>query len=426
MTTSQPFTATILGIPAIPTIIEVNVRSGPSVRRDLVFKTPLRVQAKINDVQPDSDGSGKDGKLYQWFHVTFLDNRSGWVRDDLVEIIGDGTAFGYPVIQQPQQGFALTRQTSPAAITGSTPQPSQPTAPVSTTPPTPTVTVVTPAPGTTGPTTPAFTPGKARAIAINRSGTRMRSGPGVNHGQVGTIPLLASAEVLGSRLEDGNASPYRWANVNFNGQVGWAREDFLRIEGDRAAFNLGPNDLYPSPMHRCWWVRDFNLDGSRGVIHWGWDLGADEGEPMLAGPQGGTVVRVVRCTRCTPDRPNTPSHGFSIGDSRIINDPAWGWGYGHFVTVRYDHAMLPASTQQSLASRGLAGAHIFALYGHLFSIECQERQVLSPGQRFASCGNTGNSEAPHLHLEIRASTNPNEVWGNMQRTLLDPTIMFRR
>jgi murein DD-endopeptidase MepM/ murein hydrolase activator NlpD len=290
--------------------------------------------------------------------------------------------------------------------------------------------VTTPAPVVTTTPTPAtgttFTAGQARAIAINKSGTRVRSGSGVGHAQIGSLPYLASATVLGSRPEDNNASRYKWVNISFQGVNGWAREDYLRIEGDRTAFGLGSNDYYTSPMDRCWWVRDFNLDGNAGVVHWGWDLGADTGEPIYSGPMGGTVVRVFRCTKCTPDRPNTPSQGFSIGDSRILSDAGWGFGYGHFVTVRYDHNTLPQATKQILASRGIPGAHIFALYAHLFSIDCTEGQVLAPRTRIASCGNTGNSEATHLHLEIRASTNPNEQWSNMMKNLLDPTVLFVR
>lgn len=428
---TQPFIATILGIPHIPTVVEVNVRSGPSISRELVLKTPLRVQCSIKEVQPDADNSGKDGKTYQWFNVTFSDGRTGWVRDDLIEIEGDGSAFGYGMVGTRQQAFALKRQTaasSPAATAPVTPAPT--TTPAATTPVTPAPSTtpaatppVTPAPATTPAT---FTAGKARAIAINKAGTRVRSGSGVSHGQVGSLPYFASADILGAKPEDNNASRYKWLNISFQGINGWAREDYLRIEGDRTAFGLGSNDYYPSPMNRCWWVRDFNLDGNAGIVHWGWDLGADTGEPIYSGPSGGTVVRVFRCTKCTPDRPNTPSQGFSIGDSRILSDAGWGFGYGHFVTVRYDHNTLPEGTKQVLAQRGIPGAHMFALYAHLFSIDCTEGQVLGPRTRIASCGNTGNSEATHLHLEIRASTNPNEQWSNMMKNLLDPTVLFVR
>lgn len=423
------FVATILGIPHIPTVIEVNVRSGPSISRELVFKTPLRVQCTVKDVQPDADKSGKDGKTYQWFHLTFPDGRSGWARDDLIEIEGDGSAFGYGLVNPRQQGFLLTRKTAAAVTTSPAPTVSTPPA-TTTTPPAPAVS--TPPALTTTPatTTPAsgttFTAGQASAIAINKSGTRIRSGSGVGHAQVGSIPYLGTATILGARPEDNNASRYKWINVSYQGVNGWAREDYLRVEGDRTAFGLGSNDYYVSPMDRCWWVRDFNMDGNAGIVHWGWDLGAETGEPIYSGPGGGTVVRVFRCTKCTPDRPNTPSHGFSIGDSRIVSDAGWGFGYGHFVTVRYDHHTLPAATKQVLASRGIPGAHIFALYAHLHTIDCAEGQVLAPRTRFASCGNTGNSEATHLHLEIRASTNPNEQWSNMMKNLLDPTVLYVR
>lgn len=417
---TQPFVATILGIPHIPSVVEVNVRSGPSVNRGLAFKTPLGVQATIRDVQPDADNGGKDGKTYQWFLVTFPDGRSGWVRDDLIEIEGDGSKFGYGAVSPRKLAFSLTRQAGTIGTTPVTPPPAS--SPVTPAPVAP-APIAQPVPITPAP---AITPGKARAIGINRSGARIRSGSGVNHPQVGQLPLMAAADVLAARPEDNNASRYKWLNISYQGVTGWAREDYLRVEGDRAAFGLGANDMFPSPMNRCWWVRDFNLDERAGVVHWGWDLGADTGEPILSAPVNGTVVRVFRCTKCTPDRPNTPSHGFNIGNPAILSDPGWGFGYGNFVTLRYNHETLPASTRQVLAGRGIPGAHIFAMYAHLFSIDCAEGQAVGPRTRIATCGNTGNSEATHLHLEIRASANPNEQWSNMSRQLLDPTVLFTR
>ncbi|MBC8097814.1 MAG: hypothetical protein H7Y11_00085, partial [Armatimonadetes bacterium] len=54
-------------------------------------------------------------------------------------------------------------------------------------------------------------------------------------------------------------------------------------------------------------------------------------------------------------------------------------------------------------------------------------QTLAPNARLGSLGNTGNSEGPHLHLEVRASLNPNDTnWAGMFKNLQDPILLFRR
>ena len=87
---SSNFIVTVLGLPEFPTIREVNVRSGPSVGRELLFKAALMLRGTVEAVEPDADKQGKDGKTYQWFKVKFFDGRTGYVRDDLIEIEGDG------------------------------------------------------------------------------------------------------------------------------------------------------------------------------------------------------------------------------------------------------------------------------------------------------------------------------------------------
>ena len=46
-------------------------------------------------MQPDQDNNALNGKVYQWFRLQFPNGATGWVRDDLVSLEGDGT-FGYP------------------------------------------------------------------------------------------------------------------------------------------------------------------------------------------------------------------------------------------------------------------------------------------------------------------------------------------
>src|SRR5687767_14855100 len=92
----QPFVAKVIGIPHIPSIVEINVRSGPSTEVPLAFKVPVgTANLPIIEVQEDVEKRNLEGKIYQWFRILFPMGE-GWARDDLIEIVGDGTTVGYP------------------------------------------------------------------------------------------------------------------------------------------------------------------------------------------------------------------------------------------------------------------------------------------------------------------------------------------
>ena len=52
------------------------------------------------NVKEDSEKREQNGKIYQWFHAQ-IPQGTGWVRDDLSEIWGDGTKVGYHIIKTP-------------------------------------------------------------------------------------------------------------------------------------------------------------------------------------------------------------------------------------------------------------------------------------------------------------------------------------
>jgi murein DD-endopeptidase MepM/ murein hydrolase activator NlpD len=225
---------------------------------------------------------------------------------------------------------------------------------------------------------------------------------------------------------DQSGLPVKWARVRTQtGVEGWMREDVLRFNSAAAQFGLMVADRYPASMVERWWVRGF--EGPAASQHWGWDWGAKVGEPVLTGPNGGQVLKSQACTKCTAQKPSFKDYGIPLSDSTNLNDPAWNFGYGHYVIVRYLNNQLPASTQQALAGMGLGGGHIFTMYAHLNSRAVSDGQALAAGQPVGTCGDTGNSQAAHLHLEIRASMNANDInWAGMKKNLLDPTILFQR
>jgi murein DD-endopeptidase MepM/ murein hydrolase activator NlpD len=255
-----------------------------------------------------------------------------------------------------------------------------------------------------------------------RDGANVRSGPGSSHALITKLPRNTETTVLEVKPDQGGGA-LRWVRIRAGTLEGWMREDLLRFDASVVSFGLAQPGLYPASMNDRWWVRGY--EGPQG--HWGWDWGARVGEPVLCGPFGGLVIKSVECSRCTPDRPSFKEHGLQLGDSRGLSDPAWNFGYGHYVIVRYLNDHLPQATKQALAVAGLAGAHIYVIHAHLNSRAVGDNQQLQPNALIGTCGDTGNSEAAHLHLEMRASMNPNDVnWAGMKKNLLDPTILFYR
>jgi hypothetical protein len=156
--------ARIIGIPNMPNVTEVNVRPTPGTNQAVAFKVPVGMSGqRIQEVQPDVEGKNLNGKIYQWFKLLFDGGAVGWVRDDLIEVQGDLTPFGYPDLTVATVPFMLTRGVAQPAVTVVT----QPT-PVVTTPVAAPVVVTQPAPIVVAPvlTTPAVTQSTPAAVAV--------------------------------------------------------------------------------------------------------------------------------------------------------------------------------------------------------------------------------------------------------------------
>ncbi len=92
----QPYRIIIRGIPHLPTVTEVNARSGPSTTFDIVAKLAVGLEfSQVNSIAEDREGKGLNGKIYLWFCLPMLDGRQAWVRDDLLDMVGDCTPLGY-------------------------------------------------------------------------------------------------------------------------------------------------------------------------------------------------------------------------------------------------------------------------------------------------------------------------------------------
>lgn len=409
------FTAKIIGIPHIPTITHVNIRADANKSSALVFKIPVgTANLNVVEVKVDKTNAAQAGKVFQWFKLAFSDGQQGWCRDDLMEVQGDGKKFGYGQVATSTVAFTLERTKAPAAVPAAVPIAVAPVAAV-------------PAPAVAAQQSDNKGPGKI--ICMSQGGANMRPGPGTTTGApVFRIPYMAEATILSVDKSRDPNDPFTWVNIDFNGTKGWLREDFTRLKGDFEQHGLAFHDMYPSPAPESWWARDFNLNPNfNPVMHHGWDHSGKTGAPIIGGPAGGKVIKVAFCQKCGPTGASAVDKGYSVSDSRVLRDPAWNYGYGHFVNVTYHHDKLPKSTQEKLAAQGKAGWHISVNYGHLQTIAVQPNQEFGPSAAIGTLGNSGNSTGPHLHLEVRAHQNPNEIqWARMKGGLMSPAILFLR
>lgn len=258
-----------------------------------------------------------------------------------------------------------------------------------------------------------------------------RTGPSTTFPRTGILLNRNGRYPLLEVQRENAGQNYRWFRLSNNGQSVWIREDLVTYDGETSALGL-PTDLYPAPMkENYWWVRGYNMPPTMDqnlVQHDGWDLGAATGEPIYCGPKGGTVMKINICAKCTPDRPSAVMSGFGIGDSAIVSDPGWGFGYGTYAIVRYTSDQLPASTRSLLAARGFGdAAAVCVMYAHLAQTIVTDGQVLAPNQQIGMCGNTGNSEATHLHLETRASKTAQFTgWANIRSGIMDAVALYKR
>lgn len=409
------FKAKIIGIPHIPTITQVNIRKEANKKTDLLFKIAVGTNnLDVVDVKADLENEAMAGKVFQWFKLVFADGQQGWCRDDLISIQGDGRQFGYGQVATATTAFNITRQEVAVAV----PAP----IPVSVAPePT------TPDPAVTAHQSDNSSPGMI--ICMGKTGVNVRPGPGVSTGApLLRMPFKGEASILNVSDSRDNNDTFKWVNINYQGQQGWVREDFTRLKGNFEEHGLAFHDMYPSPAPESWWIRDFNLDPNfNPVLHHGWDHAGNLGAPINAGPNGGKVLKVAFCQKCGAGGASAVDRGFSLSSSSVLGDPAWNFGYGHYVIVTYLHDKLPKSTQDRLTAQGREGWHISVMYAHLQSMLVQPNQELESNTQVGTLGNSGNSSGPHLHLEVRAHANANETqWANMKSGLMSPSILFLR
>jgi murein DD-endopeptidase MepM/ murein hydrolase activator NlpD len=130
------------------------------------------------------------------------------------------------------------------------------------------------------------------------------------------------------------------------------------------------------------------------------------------------------CTHCTDTAPNFSSQGIPTWDSAAINDPAWGYGFGNHVVVRYAYYDLPSTMRAEMDRQKLTNGYAYVIHGHMSRINVTSQTPVQDGMRLGLSGNTGNSTGPHLHLEVRLSMAPNET-SIFNRIVVNPRLMYQ-
>ncbi len=222
---------------------------------------------------------------------------------------------------------------------------------------------------------------------------------------------------------------YRWDSGKLANGSGWIRSDLVTLS--TACASLGfisaaevtatqppppPTTRFPVP------VKGRISQGYKNPSHPGYDLAVDTGYAIIS-PADGVCIRRIDCTKCTRTKPNRqPNGAFQCPDT--WKDPAWGFGYGNFLVIRYDYNVLPPEMRRTMDGLSLRGGYAYILYAHLSRLNARVGQRITKGMAFAATGNTGCSTGPHLHFEVRVGKDENvdNRW-SLQRPV-NPNLMF--
>lgn len=219
----------------------------------------------------------------------------------------------------------------------------------------------------------------------------IRRAPSITSEDVGD--LAAPRQIL-TRTDTPDSQGYRWYRIAENEYV---REDVVVYSPDRPQSGTGGKWPLPSSGR----ITSTHHDASS---HDGIDIAAPIGNPVFAGPNSGYVAKVMICIPCGTNPLTQTKHG--------ISDPAYSYGYGHAVVVRYEHP-LPGRTR-----------YLYAIYAHLSRIDVTDRQVLTPGRKIGDVGQSGNAYGAHLHLALRESDDPSADWYRLKGREIDPDEVF--
>lgn len=169
---------------------------------------------------------------------------------------------------------------------------------------------------------------------------------------------------------------------------------------------------------------DFVITSRFSATNSGINLSAEIGTPIYNVLAGATIVDVNQCSNCTDRALNFAAYNIPMTDPTALSDPAWGYGWGKFVRVRYSNDLVQAVAQEVSGVEDATGYTVICLYGHLSSIDARVRagEGLIIGDIIGYVGNTGNIRQPTLRLECRLIPPERESWVN--GIIFDPLLLF--
>ena len=133
--------------------------------------------------------------------------------------------------------------------------------------------------------------------------------------------------------------------------------------------------------------------------HVGTDYSVTDGSNLYASSRG-TVIVADWCSL-----PNSCKY------DGTLSSPEANRGYGNVIIIEYSDAAIPEALRAELELE--AGESVFFVYGHLSDILVEPGDLVEPGQIIGHTGDTGNSTAAHLHLEVRTGPSGSIPVGEM-------------
>jgi hypothetical protein len=278
-----------------------------------------------------------------------------------------------------------------------------------------------------------------------------RSGPGRDFEIITTAangvvsPVLETKTDYAREIDPVRSSLYEWHRLELTGKPSaWYRGDYLNLSTPQPApegssggivIHEPPPTLLVSPLYDSAYpapVVSNNITNEFTGTHIGWDLAADDGKVgalVYGGPLGGECVVAAFCEKCGSAGSSSLSNGRLLNDQGVLSDERWNYGYGHYLVVRYDNSILPTFTRQYLLRQGWGTYDAFVMYAHLQEMRVRPKDTFAGNAIIGVMGNSGNSDGPHLHLELRfgkVKVGITSLWARVRPGLSSPAYLFSK
>lgn len=221
----------------------------------------------------------------------------------------------------------------------------------------------------------------------------------------------------------------RWFAIKLGTNSAWIRSDLVKLDANCVNFSfITEEDINATPTPTTTTLfplptSDRITQGYRVPAHQGYDMGSKTGTALIA-PADGVCIRRIDCTNCTDAQPNKqPNANFQCPST--WKDPKWGFGYGNFIIVRYDYAVLPQATREVMDAKGLTNGFAYVLLAHMSRIDIGLGKQFKKGDSLGATGNTGCSTGAHLHFEAKIGNDENVDGRWQSQKTIHPKVMFQ-